>query len=288
MSEFIFTIIIPHHNTPKLLERLLNTIPDCETIQVIVIDDNSDAEIVDFGSLERLGRKYTQVVFTKEGRGAGYARNVGLSLARGKWLLFADSDDYFEQHLMQKLSKHIESKADMVLFKAKSVDCDTLEPAHRNENINNRIDEVLQGKTTARQASIKIHSPWCRLIKRDFVLRNGIKFDEIKCANDTMFTTKCTCQSGCILVSDAILYVVTYRKGSLWHHRKSDPDNYLTRLKVMIDRNYYVKRYGFDAEPIWGMVIKANQISLITLLRALCLVVSRRALFQGLSSYFAK
>jgi glycosyltransferase involved in cell wall biosynthesis len=39
-----YSFIIPHHNSPKLLERCLNSIPQRDDIEIIVVDDNSDKE----------------------------------------------------------------------------------------------------------------------------------------------------------------------------------------------------------------------------------------------------
>ena len=58
-----------------------------DEIQIIIIDDNSNSESVDFSHFPGNGRKNTEVLFTKEGKGAGYARNIGLSHARGKWII---------------------------------------------------------------------------------------------------------------------------------------------------------------------------------------------------------
>ena len=40
--NYNISIIIPHKNIPKLLERCLNSIPEREDIQIIIVDDNSD------------------------------------------------------------------------------------------------------------------------------------------------------------------------------------------------------------------------------------------------------
>ena len=91
----LYSIIIPHKNIPQLLQRCLDSIPRREDIQIIVIDDNSSPEIVDFAHFPGRERDDVEIVFTREGRGAGYARNEGLKRAKGKWLLFADTDDFF-------------------------------------------------------------------------------------------------------------------------------------------------------------------------------------------------
>ena len=66
-----------HKNIPNLLQRCLDSIPNREDVQIIVVDDNSDPNIVDFDKFPGLNRSNVEVIFTKEGKGAGYARNTG-------------------------------------------------------------------------------------------------------------------------------------------------------------------------------------------------------------------
>ena len=98
-----YSIIIPHKNIPKLLQRCLNSIPQRDDLEIIVVDDNSDPSIVDFGQFPGAGRSDVSFFFDKSGKGAGRARNIGLQHAQGKWLLFADADDFFKGgHVYQK------------------------------------------------------------------------------------------------------------------------------------------------------------------------------------------
>ena len=90
-----YSIIIPHRNIPLLLRRCLDSIQRRMDIQIIVVDDNSDPGQVDFEHFPGLDEPCVEVYFTKEGKGAGYARNIGLKHAKGKWLLFADADDFY-------------------------------------------------------------------------------------------------------------------------------------------------------------------------------------------------
>lgn len=86
-----YTIIIPHKNTPDLLAYCLSTIPMQDDVQVIVVDDNSYPQKVDFGNFPQWGGRNYEYYLTKEGKGAGYARNVGLERAKGKWVLFVNA-----------------------------------------------------------------------------------------------------------------------------------------------------------------------------------------------------
>ncbi len=276
-------IIIPHHNTAALLQRCLDSIPDEDNISVIVVDDNSSPELVDFDNFPGRERTYTKVFFTKEGKGAGYARNIGLEHAEGAWVLFADSDDFFVSNFYEIVSNYFSSDADMILFKADSVNSDTLEPSYRNENINARIDECVAGRISSKDASIAVQSPWCRLIRRDFIEKNKIRFDEVIASNDTMFTTKCTCLSSIIMVVPKVIYTVTFRNGSLWDSRKTNPNSFLTRLRVQIRKNKYIVHYGYKTFPVAGYVLQASKISFLTFLKAFMLVIREGALFHGTS-----
>ena len=90
----LITVIIPHKNSIDLLHRCIESIPVYDDIEIIVIDDHSDLSESIWEQF-RGKYKYVELILTNEGKGAGYARNVGLGRARGEWLVFADADDYF-------------------------------------------------------------------------------------------------------------------------------------------------------------------------------------------------
>src|SRR5690554_1611631 len=93
----IYSIIIPTYNSKTALLRLLSSIPtNNEKIEVIVVDDNS----LDQNEIQRVcysfRDKFTiKTIFNNINRGAGYCRNQGISNSVGKYLIFADSDDFF-------------------------------------------------------------------------------------------------------------------------------------------------------------------------------------------------
>ena len=147
-TSYHYSIIIPHKNTPRLLERCLYSIPTWDEIQIIIIDDNSNSESVDFSHFPGNGRKNTEVLFTKEGKGAGYARNIGLSHARGKWIIFADADDFF------------------------TADCFTI------------FNDVNPENKLRYQSQV----PWGKMIRRSFLSTFHIQFDETRIANDVYFS----------------------------------------------------------------------------------------------------
>lgn len=88
------SIIIPTYNQEELIVRALDSIPDRDDIEVIVIDDCSTDKTLE------VVKKYNKIKNLKifhndKNLGSGLSRNVGFDNAEGKWLYALDSDDYF-------------------------------------------------------------------------------------------------------------------------------------------------------------------------------------------------
>ena len=120
MNHISYSIIIPHKNRFQLLIRCLKSIPCRKDIEIIIIDDNSNnTTIEELNSLIFEGSNVT-IFFTKNGKGAGHARNVGIDHAKGKWIIFSDCDDVFSENLNNILDSCIGNPNDIIFF---DVDC---------------------------------------------------------------------------------------------------------------------------------------------------------------------
>lgn len=289
--DFNFSIIIPHHNIPQLLKRCLKSIPNKDDVQVIVVDDNSNPQIVDFNNFPGMDRKNTTCILDKKGGGAGYARNVGLSHAKGKWLIFADADDFFTDDFYDIINKYKDDEAQVIFFKADSVDSDSLIKSDRDVKVNQAIDLAIQGKITNKEASLVTPTPWCRMIRRDFVEEKQIKYDEIRNSNDVMFAVKTTCWADNLKVSNEVLYVVTTRKGSIVDN-SNNADYFLCKLQVIIRRNKFLDNFNYNKRPykrpVIASVIRAWKISPNTFWKALKIAAKEKALFSGFYALFNK
>ena len=240
-----FSIIIPHKDTPDLLMCCLNSIPVSEDIQVIVVDDNSaDADTY----LERypeLSRPYLEFIRTTKGGGAGYARNVGLEHAKGKWILFADSDDFFVEDMYDIICSYVDSEADVIYFKNKSVLSDNISiKANRCLYINENIDRYLSdGDEWPLRAKIPV--PWGKMIKRSLLEKHHIRFDEIKCYEDNYCSLLIGYYAGTIKAVDKVLYVLTSRPDSLTALHEYSPDCLRQRTEVLFRCDKFMYQHGF-------------------------------------------
>ena len=142
--EYTFSIIIPHKNTPQLLERCINSIPERDDVQIIIVDDDSDEEIVDFGKFPGISKKNIKIIFNKASLGAGHARNLALEVTKSKWLLFADADDYYI-HLNTLLDKYAKVEdVDIVYFNCKGESDETNRCTKYNRIVEEYVSDDLK------------------------------------------------------------------------------------------------------------------------------------------------
>jgi len=94
--NFKLSVIISVYNREQYLEECLDSIVNqtLKDIEIIAVNDGStDGSLA---ILERYARLYDNIlVFTQRNQGAGAARNNGIQHARGRYLAFMDSDDYY-------------------------------------------------------------------------------------------------------------------------------------------------------------------------------------------------
>lgn len=181
-----FTVIIPHYKSFATLDRLLSTIPpDRPEVQVIVVDDNSQ----DQAAVERLRGKYPGALFLPNrngAKGAGAARNEALLHARGKWLLFADADDYFLPGAFDIVTSHVNSDADIVYFTPASVLVGTSTPGRRHLRYEKLVKVYLDDQEPLIRYRFSV--PWSKMIRRKLVSDHNIRFSEVLASNDVMFS----------------------------------------------------------------------------------------------------
>ena len=247
-----FTVIIPHKNVPLLLERLINSIPIRNDLEIIVVDDGSDEDVVKLVNHKIGNRGDISIIFNKESRGAGYARNCAIPLAKGKWILFADSDDFFNESFGDFLSEYVDSDADAIYFNANSVDSDTLEPSSRVDHLHEFIDEYNrnreQGELILRYLFTE---PWCKMVKHNLIQVNNILFEESRIRNDVRFSYLVGYYAKKIIVDYRQLYCVTTRKNSLsrdfsFHASMDEMKVYAGWKKFFIDHNIPLDVPKFD------------------------------------------
>lgn len=120
----LISIIIPVYNVSLFLEKCLNSVINqtFKNLQIILVDDGStdNSGII----CDNYSKKDSRIeVIHQKNKGLSEARNTGLSLARGEYITFVDSDDYIELDTYSTIFKAIiENKnPDLIFFRARTV-----------------------------------------------------------------------------------------------------------------------------------------------------------------------
>lgn len=236
--DIVFSIIIPHKNTPCLLQRCVNSIPSRDDVQIIIVDDNSSPEKVNFEDFPGKNRGNTICIFDKSGKGAGHARNVGLQYAQGKWIIFSDADDFFTKEFNKILDSQICSSADLTYYDVESVDSDTLLPCNRSENYKGKFYQAI-AESNMDLLRYKMTFPWGKIISKALIDKNSIIFDETPVSNDAWFSLMVGYYSAKTIASKSTLYIVTSSNNSLV--RQNNVDNIWIRLEIAAKINNFLQ-----------------------------------------------
>lgn len=182
-----YSIIIPHHNNSLLLKRCLESIPTRQDVEVIVVDDFSTSN--ELLKVKELVKLHSAILLqTIKNGGGGYARNVGIMHATGDWVLFADSDDFYSEGFLSVLDTVTAGNYDVVYFNFNTVDCtsdkewDVLPDIKHIMSKDNPSDDELK---TVRYSCTP---PWNKLVRKEFLDKNKIFFEEVPQGNDVFFT----------------------------------------------------------------------------------------------------
>lgn len=109
MNEYDVSIIIPVYNCEKYVKDCVKSIlnqdyKDLSKIEVILVDDGStDNSLEVCNTLKREISEITIEVITGENEGVSAARNKALKIAKGKYIMYIDADDFVSKNAIRKL-----------------------------------------------------------------------------------------------------------------------------------------------------------------------------------------
>ena len=240
-EHYNYTIIIPYRDKYDLLQKAVDSIPERKDIQIIIIDNSNIALAVD-----KVPRKQTATVLfltSDPTMGAGRARNEGLKHVEGRWLLFLDADDYFTSNAFAAFDLYLQSEYDIIFFDADSIQLASGSRSNRHKTIHQLINTYIK---TGNEDPLRYQfiNPIGKMMKTDFVINNGIIFDEIPVSNDAWFSVMAGHAAKKITADVSIVYMITSgEKGSSLTQNRTR-ENWFTRFKVMVRINQFLKSTG--------------------------------------------
>lgn len=300
----VFSIIVPVYNVENLLTRCVESIVNqtYKDIEIILVDDGSNDNCPALCDEYALKDKRIKVIHKQNG-GLSDARNAGLDIATGDYIIFVDSDDYIERDTCQKIAQCINQLNPDIVIGGAAVEGGKC-------NLNHPIfTGTISGKEYLLQAYKEKIAPmaaWLNIYRRDFLNQNHLQFKYGILHEDEQFTPRAFLLAQNVICLDYCFYHYIIRNNSITTQkdkRKNASDLYdtFTELKKIYEKietkelkkylinslseKYLVifqsgKLYQYDKKYLHKKFVIQNAKRIKTRFKALLYVISPRLYWQ--------
>lgn len=242
------TIIIPTYNdTIEKIKRSLDSIAlqsdyDLSKIEVIVVDDNSNDILIDWNEIlklyPQLNIKYIQLL---ENKGPGNARQVGLDYSVGDFIFFLDcGDSLYDSAVLTTFNSN------------KKCDCDIVSTKLYDEEKNNKRRSFLFNNAYI----------FGIFIKREFLIKNNIRFSEIlRWEEDAFFEEKIRFYFPRIVSTGSTIgYSYNIDSNSITRRNNHEYQNDFTGFSAMVVKSILLCDFYKNKKSYQEMINEAIQI----------------------------
>lgn len=267
----VLSIIIPIYNVEVYIRRCLDSIYNQhvsdELFEIIAVNDGSPDNSMHI--VEEFMKCHTNLkIINKSNGGVSSARNMGVSIALGNYLLFVDPDDYICQNSLSALIMLLDKKCnDIFVLRSYISDSNHTENYKWIELFN--VKQSYTGDHLLKQNYVRGSVCGCAFLK-SFIKSNEILFPEgIANFEDTIFMILSMCYAKSIRFVDIDFYEVFVRAGSA--STSVNSNRVIKSAKGLEYVNQYIEKHNLTALQI-SMIeyLKYSIISNATLFLAKC------------------
>ena len=177
MKTPLFSIIIPIYNAEKYLQQTLSSVlsQNIHNIEVICLDDGSSDNSLRL--LEDFAAEDTRIRIAPHStnQGPGKLRNQGIELATGAYILFLDSDDWYEKGLFEQLAQIIQEQPNINIIEFRF-------NLSQNGGVKKKADWLSRGSSGIREVGsenlLLATGAWNKCWRKEFLQKNKLRFCE--------------------------------------------------------------------------------------------------------------
>lgn len=271
--QITLSIIVPIYNVERYLKKCIDSLlnQDISDYEIILVDDgstdNSGAICDEYTSpsfVNSLTRSVVIKVIHQENGGLSAARNSGIEIAQGDYLMFVDSDDFIEPNVLGGLMAQVErEKLDVLRFNYRNVN-ETYEEFHPNKDPKRDVDfsaEVTDGETFLNERL----GPACYavmfILRRDLIISTPYTIHHTPENGDCLFTPgiyfedvdwtpRMLLRAKRVASTSKVVYNYLWRQGSI-----TLPTDPVKRKKVLEDKISLIRGFQEQSKlvknPIW-------------------------------------
>ncbi len=243
MSNIKLSIIVPIYNVAPYLRKCVDSLlaQDYSDYEIILVDDGSTDEspqICDEYAIKSQESRAKSQEFTfvrvihQENGGLSVARNSGIEVAQGKYIMFVDSDDYIEPNVLGTLVGTMEEKQlDVLRYNYQNVreNGEVFIPFKTGKPYFDYREDVLDGETFLNERLGYACYAWAFVLHCE--LLNGCVFTHGIYFEDTDWTPRMLIKAKRVSSTERVVYNYLWREGSI-----TLPDNSIKKKKVLEDK----------------------------------------------------
>lgn len=224
MNNPQISVIVPVYNTPKeMLEKCVaSLISQSGPYEYIFVNDGSTDDTLHAILSEAKVADDRIIYIKKENGGVSAARNDGMKLAQGKYLMFVDADDFlFDGALDYAYGKAETLNADAVLFGNNHKE-DVVGPVDRI--LTETEKDILKKEVIAfnvvyfDKLGVNVDAPWAKIFKKSIIDDNSIIYPtDIHRSEDAIFDLVCYEHSQTIAIDNKTIYSYEVNPTSICH-----------------------------------------------------------------------
>ena len=247
------SVVVPFYNSIAYVLNAINNLKKqtFEPFEVILVDDGSEESLSKVkGSI--VGDVRFSLV-SQPHLGAGEARNCGLELVKGDYVIFLDSDDRYDKKLLEKMFLSATKwNSDTVLCNANSEDNPDWSVLH--------VDHLNKEWADAREVQNELFqlsspAPWNKLIRTALIRENKLRFLPLQNSNDITFTYSALALSERISwVNERLLQYGRSNPNSLQRLKDKNPSNIIRALEGLQDNLSKYRKVEFLQDSFFQMV----------------------------------
>lgn len=227
----VFSIIIPIYKVQDYLEKCVNSVCNqtYREIEIILVDDGSPDNCPSM--CDEYARLDSRIkVIHKENGGLSDARNRGMAIATGDYILFVDSDDYIETDTCERFLPFAKKRYDILIGDA-IVEGGVYDVSHISSN--GVFDGVTYYKKALREQKAPVVA-WINAYSKEFLKNNNLNFKFGILHEDVEFTPRAFLVANTVVCTHIPFYHYMIRSNSITtkkDKRKNNSDLYHTCLE---------------------------------------------------------
>lgn len=256
------SIIIPVFNCEKYISFCLDSIlkQTSRNYEIIIINDGSNDSTYDV--IKPYLDKYNFIkIINQVNLGVSIARNKGISLAKGEWIVFVDGDDLLHKNFCEIINNISDKNLDILFF-------DVIKICNHNFNEDNldynleytiytfnekiKLIKNVLGFTKGNIEIDNLKNVWAKGYRRELLINNNICFPEgVKNGEDMIFNIRCLDHFKKAKYIKFPLYYYYHNNESVTNRYKPDIDEITNKFydeldKVLINKHEYSYEYNMN------------------------------------------